>query len=74
MLPLYELVILKDTEFCAAWTSLHDKHFQQSKYALAADTCYTDASDTAVRAVLQQHINCRRLDADMFIFTQATLS
>ena len=68
LLPLYELVSLKDTEFCAAWTSLHDKHFQQSKDALAAATCLahpsptaetcinTDASDTAVGAVLQQHI------------------
>ena len=68
LLPLYELVSLKDTEFCAAWTSLHEKHFQQSKDALAAATCLahpsptaetcinTDASDTAVGAVLQQHI------------------
>ena len=68
LLPLYELVSLNDTEFCAAWTSLHEKHFQQSKDALAADTCLphpsptaetrinTDASDTAVGAVFQQHI------------------
>ena len=67
LLPLYELDSLKDTEFCAAWTSLHGKHFQQSKDALAAATCLahpsptaetcinTDASDTAVGAVLQQH-------------------
>ena len=42
LLPLYELVSLKDTEFCAAWTSLHEKHFQQSKDALSrpwVDAC-----------------------------------
>ena len=68
LLPLHELVGLKDVEFCAAWTSLHERHFHQSKDALAAATCLahpsstaeirinTDASDTAVGAVLQQHI------------------
>ena len=68
LLPLYEHVSLKNIEFCAAWTSLHERHFQQSKDALAAATCLahpsptfetrinTDASDTAVVAVLQQHI------------------
>ena len=68
LLPLYELVSLKDIEFCAAWTSLHERHFQQSKYASASATCLahpsptaetrinTDASGTAVGAVLQQHI------------------
>ena len=68
LLLLYELVSLKDIEFCAAWTSLHERHFQQSKDALAAAACLahpspkaetrinTDASDTAVGAVLQQHI------------------
>ena len=68
MLALYELVSLKDIEFCAAWTSLHERHFQQRKYALATTKCLahpsptaetrinTDASDTAVGAVLQQHI------------------
>ena len=52
-------------EFCAAWTGLHERHFQQSKDALAAATCLahplptaetrinTGASDTAVGAVLQ---------------------
>ena len=65
LLPLYELVSLKDIEFYAAWTSLHERHFQQSKDALAAATCLahpsptaethinTDASDTAVGAVLR---------------------
>ena len=68
LLPLYELVSLRDIEFCAAWASLHERHFQQSKDALEAATCLahpsptaetrinTDASDTAVGAVLQQHI------------------
>ena len=68
LLPLYELVSLKDIEFCSAWTSLHERHFQQSKDALAAATCLahpsptaetrinTDACDTAVGAVLQQYI------------------
>ena len=41
LLPLYELGSLKDTEFCAAWTSLHEKHYQQSKDALSRP--YVDA-------------------------------
>ena len=60
---------MKGDEFEAAWTSRHDEHFQCSKVALAtatylahpsatAETCInTDASDTAVGAVLQQPLN-----------------
>ena len=66
VLPLYALVNVKGGEFEAAWTNRHDEHFQRSKVALAtatylaypsatAETCInTDASDTAVGAVLQQ--------------------
>ena len=66
LLPLYDLVNVKDNEFEAAWTTLHEDHFQRSKVALAAATglahpsataetsINTDASDTAVGAVLQQ--------------------
>ena len=69
LLPLYELVNVKSDEFEAAWTTRHDEHFQRSKVALAtatylahpsatAETCInTDASDTAVGAVLQQRLN-----------------
>ena len=69
LLPLYELVNVKGDEFEAAWTTRHDEHFQCSKDALAtatylahpsatAETCInTDASDTAVGAVLQQRLN-----------------
>ena len=69
LLPLYELVNVKGDEFEAAWTTRHDEHFQCSKVALAtatylahpsatAETCInTDASDTAVGAVLQQRLN-----------------
>ena len=64
--PLYDLVNVKDDEFEAAWTAVHKDHFQRSKLALAAATglahpsataetsINTDASDTAVGAVLQQ--------------------
>ena len=64
LLPLYDLVNLKYKEFEAAWTALHEDHFQCSKHALAATTglahpsataetsITTDASDTAVGAVL----------------------
>ena len=64
--PLYDLVNVKDDEFEAAWTALHEDHFQRSKLALAAATSIahpsataetsinTDASDPAVGAVLQQ--------------------
>ena len=57
---------VKDDEFEAAWTAVHEDHFQRSKLALAAATglahpsataetsINTDASDTAVGAVLQQ--------------------
>ena len=38
LLSLYELVSLKDIVFCAAWTRLHERHFQQSKDALVAAT------------------------------------
>ena len=66
LLPLYDLVNMKDNEFEAAWTALHEDHFQSSKLALAVATglahpsataetsINTDASDTAVGAVLQQ--------------------
>ena len=69
LLPLYELVNVKGDAFEAAWTTRHDEHFQCSKDALAratylahpsatAETCInTDASDTAVGAVLQQRLN-----------------
>ena len=68
-LPLYELVNVKGDAFEAAWTTRRDEHFQLSKVALAtatylahpsatAETCInTDASDTAVGAVLQQQLN-----------------
>ena len=64
--PLYDLVNVKDDEFEATWTAVHEDHFQRSKLALAAATglaypsataetsINTDASDTAVGAVLQQ--------------------
>ena len=67
--PLYALVNVKDSEFDAAWTALHEDHFQRSKMALASATglahpsvtaetsINTDASDTAVGAVLQQRLN-----------------
>ena len=60
---------MKGDEFEASWTTRHDEHFQRSKDALAratylahpsatADMCInTDASDTAVGAVLQQRLN-----------------
>ena len=63
LLPLSELVNVKDDEFEAAWTTRHGEHFQRSKVALAtttylahpsatAGTCInTDASDTEVGAV-----------------------
>ena len=66
LLPLYDLVNVKDNEFEAAWTTLHEDHFQRRKVALAAATglahpsaraetsINTDASDTAVGAVLPQ--------------------
>ena len=69
LLPLYDLANVKDKLFSAAWTTTHDTHFQQSKDVLAAATCLahpshsaetrinTDASDTAVGAVLQQYID-----------------
>ena len=69
LLPLYELVNVKGDEFEAAWTTRHGEHFQRNKVALAtatylahpsatAETCInTDASDTAVGAVLQQRLN-----------------
>ena len=69
LLPLYELAKVKDKDFGAAWTTLHTQHFQQSKDALVTATClahpsptaetrlHTDASDTAVGAVLE----CRLL-------------
>ena len=69
LLPLYELVNVKGDEFEVAWTTRHDEHFQCSKDALAratylahpsakAETCInTDASDTAVGAVLLQRLN-----------------
>ena len=69
LFPLYELVNVKCGEFETAWTTRHDEHFQRSKVALAtatylahpsatAETCInTDASDTAVGAVLQQRLN-----------------
>ena len=64
LLPLNDLVNVKDNEFEAAWTTLHEDHLQRSKVALAAATgldhpsataetsINTDASDTAVGAVL----------------------
>ena len=64
--PLYDLVNVKDDEFEAALTAVHEDHFQRSKLALAAATglahlsataetsINTDASDTAVGAVLKQ--------------------
>ena len=69
LLPLYDLVNVKDSDFDAAWTVLHEDHFQRSKKALATDTglahpsvaaetrINTDASDMAVGAVLQQRLN-----------------
>ena len=60
---------MKDGEFETAWTARHDEHFQRSKDALAtatylahpsatAEPCInTDASDTAVAAVLQRRLN-----------------
>ena len=69
LLPLYELAKVKDKDFGAAWTTLHTQHFQQSKDALVTATClahpsptaetrlHTDASDTAVGAVLEQLID-----------------
>ena len=69
LLPLYELINLKDSAFVAAWPSRHEEHFQRSKVALAAVTqlahpsstaetsINTDASDSAVGAVLQQRLN-----------------
>ena len=67
--PLYALVNVKDSEFDAAWIALHEDHFQRSKMVLASATglahpsvtaemsINTDASDTAVGAVLQQRLN-----------------
>ena len=67
LLPLN--VNVKGDEFEAAWTTGRDEHFKRSKVALAtarylnhpsasAETCInTDASDTAVRTVLQQRLN-----------------
>ena len=69
LLPLYDLVNVKESEFEAARTVLHEDHFQRSKVALAAATelahpsvtaetsINTDASDTAVGAVLQQRLD-----------------
>ena len=69
LLPLYKLVNLKDSAFESAWTTRHDDHFQRSKVALATATglafpsataetsINTDASDTAVGAVLQQRLD-----------------
>ena len=64
LLSLYDFVNVKDNEFEAEWTTLHEDHFQRSKVALAAATglahptaetsINTDESDTAVGAVLQQ--------------------
>ena len=68
LLPLHELASVKVKDFAAAWTSRHQTHFQRSKDAPvaatylahqspAADTrTNTDASDTAVGAVLLQCI------------------
>ena len=65
LLPLYDLVNVKDNDFEAAWTALHEDRFKLSKVALAAATglahpsataensINTDASDTAVGAGLQ---------------------
>ena len=62
-------VNVEDNEFGAAWSVLHEDHFQRSKFALAAATklahpsataetsINTDASDTAVGAVLQQRLD-----------------
>ena len=67
--PLYELVNVKDAGFEDAWTTRHDEQFRCSKLTLAAATSlahpsstaetsiYTDASDTAVAAVLQQRLD-----------------
>ena len=69
LLPLYELVNLKDSAFESACTTRHDDNFQRSKVALATATglafpsataetsINTDASDTAVGAVLQQRLD-----------------
>ena len=69
LLPLYDLVNVTESEFEAAWTVLYEDHFQRSKVALAAATglahpsataeasINTDASDTAVGAVLQQRLD-----------------
>ena len=60
---------MKDSAFESAWTTRHDDHFQRSKVALATATglafpsataetsINTDASDTAVGAVLQQRLD-----------------
>ena len=67
LIPLYDLSNVKDTEFEAQWTALHEDHFQRSKVALATGlaepsatvetSINTDASDTAVGAVLQQFLH-----------------
>ena len=69
LLPLYELINLKDSAFVATWISRHEEHFQRRKVALAAVTqlahpsstaetsINTDASDSAAGAVLQQRLN-----------------
>ena len=84
LLPLYELVIVGD-EFEAAWTTLHDEHFQRSKVALAtatylalpsatAETCInTDASDTAVEAGTTAAVKWS-LDAHIVFLAQTSRS
>ena len=55
LLPLYDLVNVKDNDFEAAWTALlADHHFQHSNVALAATT---GASDTAAGTVLHQYLH-----------------
>ena len=66
ILPLYDLVNVKDHECEASWTALCEDHFQRSKLALATATGLTHltaeasintyASDTAVGAVQQQFL------------------
>ena len=47
LLPLYNVVNVKDNEFEAAWTVLLLDHFQRCKVALAASTGQTNPPATA---------------------------